>query len=146
MGIWCANCFLFICIQLAKLVHEDDHANFSSVLYFNKGNTWSCLRTLHLFLLFRITPIFYDNSTWEVRLSFFSLDVFKCFRFLIHSSHVLLLKGDPTIFGNLVPPDEVIEAVVTSVRSMKFNGYAPSTGKHWVLGPDFVNEVIRLSR
>ena len=33
------DCFLFICIQLAKLVHEDDHANFSSVLYFNKGNT-----------------------------------------------------------------------------------------------------------
>lgn len=32
------------------------------------------------------------------------------------------------MFGNLVPPDEVIESVVKSVRSMKYNGYAPSTG------------------
>ena len=37
--------------------------------------------------------------------------------------------GDPTVFGNLNPPEEAIEAVVESVRSMQFNGYAPSTGK-----------------
>lgn len=33
------------------------------------------------------------------------------------------------MFGNLSPPDEVINAVVESVQSMRFNGYAPSTGK-----------------
>lgn len=41
---------------------------------------------------------------------------------------IALSIGDPTVFGNLVPPDEVIGAVVKSVQSMKYNGYAPSTG------------------
>lgn len=43
--------------------------------------------------------------------------------------NVICLPGDPTVFGNLCPAEEIIEAVVESVRSMKFNGYAPSTGK-----------------
>jgi len=42
---------------------------------------------------------------------------------------LLFITGDPTVFGNLSPPDEVIDAVVESLRSMRFNGYAPSTGK-----------------
>ncbi|XP_076357988.1 tyrosine aminotransferase-like isoform X2 [Tachypleus tridentatus] len=36
--------------------------------------------------------------------------------------------GDPTTFGNLKPCEEIVEAIVESVRSMKFNGYAESTG------------------
>ncbi|KAF4526292.1 hypothetical protein B566_EDAN013653 [Ephemera danica] len=35
---------------------------------------------------------------------------------------------DPTIFGNLSPPAEVINAVVESVQSLKYNGYAPCVG------------------
>lgn len=37
-------------------------------------------------------------------------------------------EGDPTTFGNLKPPKEVIEAVQESVASQLYNGYAPSTG------------------
>lgn len=40
----------------------------------------------------------------------------------------MIFAGDPTIFGNLVPPREVIEAVKKSVDCGKCNGYAPSTG------------------
>ncbi|XP_076163991.1 tyrosine aminotransferase isoform X2 [Ptiloglossa arizonensis] len=38
--------------------------------------------------------------------------------------------GDPTTFGNLQLPTEVIEAVKESVVSQMYNGYAPSTGHH----------------
>ncbi|XP_037085754.1 LOW QUALITY PROTEIN: tyrosine aminotransferase-like [Pollicipes pollicipes] len=41
---------------------------------------------------------------------------------------IALSIGDPTVFGNLKPAEVVIEAVVESVKSMKFNGYVPSTG------------------
>jgi hypothetical protein len=37
--------------------------------------------------------------------------------------------GDPTVFKNLQPPEEAVEAVVDCVRSGDFHGYAPSTGK-----------------
>jgi len=40
-----------------------------------------------------------------------------------------LFAGDPTTFGNLKPPKEVIEAVQESIASQLYNGYAPSTGK-----------------
>ncbi|XP_029673623.1 tyrosine aminotransferase isoform X1 [Formica exsecta] len=41
---------------------------------------------------------------------------------------IALSIGDPTTFGNLKPPKEVIEAVQESVASQLYNGYAPSTG------------------
>ncbi|UYV60753.1 TAT [Cordylochernes scorpioides] len=41
--------------------------------------------------------------------------------------------GDPTVFGNMRPCEEITEAVVDSVRSHKFDGYAPSTGKPNIL-------------
>ncbi|KAH0564011.1 hypothetical protein KQX54_008656 [Cotesia glomerata] len=41
---------------------------------------------------------------------------------------IALSIGDPTTFGNLKPPREVIEALQQSVASFEFNGYAPSTG------------------
>lgn len=47
----------------------------------------------------------------------------------LHNICFLHFVGDPTIFGNLRPSDGVVEAVVESVRSMNYNGYAPSTGK-----------------
>jgi len=40
-----------------------------------------------------------------------------------------LFAGDPTTFGNLKPPKEVIEAIQESIASQLYNGYAPSTGK-----------------
>ncbi|XP_076686618.1 tyrosine aminotransferase isoform X2 [Andrena cerasifolii] len=41
---------------------------------------------------------------------------------------ISLSIGDPTIFGNLKPPMEVIEAVKEVVGSQLYNGYAPCTG------------------
>ncbi|XP_076297194.1 tyrosine aminotransferase isoform X2 [Lasioglossum baleicum] len=43
-------------------------------------------------------------------------------------SVISLSIGDPTIFGNLKPPKEVIAAVQESLVSELYNGYAPSTG------------------
>ncbi|KAG8236102.1 hypothetical protein J437_LFUL000464, partial [Ladona fulva] len=43
-------------------------------------------------------------------------------------SGVMSTTGDPTIFGNLKPPQEAVEAVCASIQSMNFNGYAPSVG------------------
>lgn len=40
-----------------------------------------------------------------------------------------LLQGDPTIFGNLKPPTQAVEAIKESVASQLYNGYAPSTGE-----------------
>ena len=39
-----------------------------------------------------------------------------------------VFPGDPTTFGNLRPPKEVIDAVQQSLVSQLYNGYAPSTG------------------
>ena len=39
-----------------------------------------------------------------------------------------LSAGDPTIFGNLTPCKEIIDAVQTSLKSMKCHGYIPSVG------------------
>ncbi|XP_067007089.2 tyrosine aminotransferase [Anabrus simplex] len=41
---------------------------------------------------------------------------------------IALSIGDPTLFGNLKPPQEAVEAVVKSLESSKYNGYAPSVG------------------
>lgn len=45
-----------------------------------------------------------------------------------NKSMIALSIGDPTTFGNLKPPKEVIEAVQESVASQLYNGYAPSIG------------------
>lgn len=41
---------------------------------------------------------------------------------------IALSIGDPTVFGNLEPATEVVDAVVEAVKAIKFNGYAASTG------------------
>lgn len=43
-------------------------------------------------------------------------------------SMIALSLGDPTVFGNLIPCEEITKAVVDSVNSMKYNGYGPTTG------------------
>nr|CAD7568267.1 unnamed protein product [Timema californicum] len=37
--------------------------------------------------------------------------------------------GDPTVFGNLLPSPEVLDAVRESLGSLRYNGYAPSVGE-----------------
>ncbi|EDO40513.1 predicted protein [Nematostella vectensis] len=41
---------------------------------------------------------------------------------------IALSIGDPTVFGNLQPPKEAVEAITESAKSGKNNGYAPSSG------------------
>lgn len=41
---------------------------------------------------------------------------------------IALSIGDPTIFGNFLPPAEAVDAVRESLVSAKYNGYAPSSG------------------
>ncbi|XP_064470450.1 tyrosine aminotransferase-like [Ornithodoros turicata] len=43
-------------------------------------------------------------------------------------SLISLSIGDPTVFGNLVPCEEIISAIESSLRSLKHHGYIPSTG------------------
>ncbi|XP_058956402.2 tyrosine aminotransferase [Pocillopora verrucosa] len=41
---------------------------------------------------------------------------------------IALSIGDPSVFGNLEPCQEMLEAVVKCLKQSKHNGYAPSTG------------------
>jgi len=42
--------------------------------------------------------------------------------------HITLSIGDPTVFGNFVNPTNVNDAMIRSIQSRKFNGYAHSAG------------------
>ena len=42
---------------------------------------------------------------------------------------ISLSIGDPTIFGNLLPHENMISAMEESLRSHKHNGYAPAVGE-----------------
>ena len=41
---------------------------------------------------------------------------------------IALSIGDPTTDGNLLPPPNAVEAVISALRSNRFNGYPPSVG------------------
>ncbi|KAJ3655527.1 hypothetical protein Zmor_014654 [Zophobas morio] len=41
---------------------------------------------------------------------------------------IALSIGDPTVYGNLKPSEETVQAVIDVVQSGKYNGYAPCTG------------------
>lgn len=41
---------------------------------------------------------------------------------------ISLALGDPTTFGNLKAPKVAEDAIVDAIKTMKFNGYAPSSG------------------
>ncbi|CAG0888146.1 unnamed protein product [Darwinula stevensoni] len=78
-----------------------------------------------------------DPSSWFVPASIFAKRTFNPIRDVVETLDlrpnpdkpmIALSIGDPTVFGNLGPCQEIIEAVLESVRSGSFNGYAPSTG------------------
>ncbi|XP_012342024.1 tyrosine aminotransferase-like [Apis florea] len=81
------------------------------------------------------TPVFRDR--WNVQASDIASNTHNPIRSIVESlvvepnpakSLISLSIGDPTTFGNLKPPKEVIEAVQQSLVSQLYNGYAPSTG------------------
>ncbi|OAD60924.1 Tyrosine aminotransferase [Eufriesea mexicana] len=81
------------------------------------------------------TPVF--RHQWNVQASDIARRTRNPIRSIVESlviepnpakSVISLSIGDPTTFGNLRPPKEVIEAVQQSLLSQSYNGYAPSTG------------------
>ncbi|XP_043789175.1 tyrosine aminotransferase isoform X1 [Apis laboriosa] len=81
------------------------------------------------------TQVFRDR--WNVEASDIARNTHNPIRSIVESlvvepnpakSVISLSIGDPTTFGNLKPPKEVIEAVQQSLVSQLYNGYAPSTG------------------
>merc|ERR1711988_408116 len=78
------------------------------------------------------------TKSWtEVRASLMSKNTFNPIRNILETmtltpnpdkKMISLSIGDPTVFGNLKPSKNVIDAIASSVNSGKCNGYAPSTG------------------
>lgn len=48
--------------------------------------------------------------------------------FLKSNIHFKHFSGDPSVFGNLEPCDEIVDAVMKCIKEAKHNGYSPSTG------------------
>ncbi|XP_066978407.1 tyrosine aminotransferase-like isoform X6 [Macrobrachium rosenbergii] len=78
-----------------------------------------------------------DRKIWNVTASNYATNTFNPIRNIVENMQIVpnpekpmiaLSIGDPTVFGNLTPAEEITEAVVTSIRSGKYNGYGPSTG------------------
>merc|ERR1712109_268288 len=78
------------------------------------------------------------SRSWnKVRASLMSKNTFNPIRNILETmtltpnadkKMISLSIGDPTVFGNLKPSKNVIDAIASSVNSGKCNGYAPSTG------------------
>lgn len=51
-----------------------------------------------------------------------------CYGYCLYTILLFDFLGDPTTFGNLNPPEEVIEAVRGSIELHTSRGYAPSNG------------------
>jgi len=79
-----------------------------------------------------------EKRTWnKVRGSMMSKNTFNPIRNILETmtltpnpekKMISLSIGDPTVFGNLKPAKNVVEAIGLCVNSGKCNGYAPSTG------------------
>lgn len=74
---------------------------------------------------------------WNVRPSKIAANTVNPIRSIVDNLHInpnpekqviSLSIGDPTVFGNLKPCEEITSAIIESVTSMRYNGYAPSTG------------------
>ncbi|GFW01858.1 tyrosine aminotransferase [Trichonephila clavipes] len=77
------------------------------------------------------------KRSWNVKPSKFAVNTVNPIRSIVDNLHInpnvaksviSLSIGDPTTFGNLQPCPEITSAIVESVTSAEYNGYAPSTG------------------
>ncbi|CAD5123931.1 DgyrCDS12239 [Dimorphilus gyrociliatus] len=78
-----------------------------------------------------------STDSWNLEVSTIAKNTFNPIRALVdqmkltpnpEKSMIALSIGDPTVFGNLKPADNVVQAIVDSVKSEKWNGYLPSIG------------------
>ena len=77
------------------------------------------------------------RTEWKVKASIVAKNTFNPIRNILETMDITphpnkkmisLSIGDPTVFGNLKPPTEVVDAVKLSLESGSNNGYGPSTG------------------
>ena len=77
------------------------------------------------------------RSEWKIKASIVAKNTFNPIRNILETMDITphpkkkmisLSIGDPTVFGNLQPAKEIVEAVKTSLESGVNNGYGPSTG------------------
>merc|ERR1712212_1284101 len=78
-----------------------------------------------------------SREEWKVRASIVAKNTFNPIRNILETMSIApnpekkmisLSIGDPTVFGNLLPAKEVVNALHTALDSQKCNGYGPSTG------------------
>merc|ERR1719427_1444458 len=77
------------------------------------------------------------REEWRVAASIVAKNTFNPIRDLLETMSIdpnpekkmiSLSIGDPTVFGNLLPAKQVVDAVHAALDSQKCNGYGPSTG------------------
>merc|ERR1712088_720708 len=78
-----------------------------------------------------------SREEWKVRASIVAKNTFNPIRNILETMSIdpnpekkmiSLSIGDPTVFGNLLPAKEVVDALHKALDSQKCNGYGPSTG------------------
>uniref|UniRef100_A0A0A9WAY0 Tyrosine aminotransferase n=2 Tax=Lygus hesperus TaxID=30085 RepID=A0A0A9WAY0_LYGHE len=78
-----------------------------------------------------------QRCDWSVKRSYLAAKTYNPIRHIIENldlqpnpekQMVALSIGDPTIFGNLRAPPNVIDAVEESLNSFRYNGYGPASG------------------
>merc|ERR1712240_894893 len=77
------------------------------------------------------------REEWKVKASIVAKNTFNPIRNILETMSIdpnpekkmiSLSIGDPTVFGNLLPAKEVVDALHKALDSQKCNGYGPSTG------------------
>ncbi|XP_074597628.1 tyrosine aminotransferase [Brevipalpus obovatus] len=77
------------------------------------------------------------NGTWNIQVSQFATKTINPIRQVLENLNaspnpekefISLSIGDPTIFGNIEPHPAIMEAMIESLKSNKYNGYLPSNG------------------
>lgn len=78
-----------------------------------------------------------STGPWNLKVSSIAKNTFNPIRAIVDQMNLVpnpekemiaLSIGDPTVFGNLKPAENVIEAIIDAVKSEKWNGYLPSVG------------------
>ncbi|KAH9423029.1 hypothetical protein DERP_007621 [Dermatophagoides pteronyssinus] len=78
-----------------------------------------------------------ESREWSIRASPKALATINPIRKIVETMNLTpnrekpfipLSIGDPTLFGNFKPCDEILDAMLTTVNSSKFNGYQPASG------------------
>ncbi|KAI1285410.1 Tyrosine aminotransferase [Halotydeus destructor] len=78
-----------------------------------------------------------SKISWNVQVTDFAENSINVIRNIVENiavepnpekKFIPLSIGDPTLFGNLQPADEIVDALVKSITSGKHNGYLPAAG------------------